>query len=270
MTATATLCVGPGGATRRWYWAAKVRCLRCGRCPRPPPRAPPAASDRPWSLARTRSVCPPLCRLPGHTPAQEARCLADGNTPMSAPISARSAAAVVGPTPGMSPAGPARGANGASACSISRVQRPRGLLPGSRCGPGCARAAPGGGAGPGPPGPAAAPAAWPAAGPWPTRPAPRRRPRPRAIASSIRRPLTPRTSVATAASLRLALSSTFCSRLTSCGALPHQRRAVAASARAAPASAAGGMKLARSSPWRSRSASHSQSWPRPSCARAPP
>ena len=50
---------------------------------------------------------------------------------------------------------------------------------------------------------------------------------PPSSAASIARPLTPRTSVATAASLRLAPSSVFCSRLTSLGALLHQRLAVA-------------------------------------------
>lgn len=38
---------------------------------------------------------PALCLLPGHTPAQDARCLADGKRLISVPISANSAAAEV-------------------------------------------------------------------------------------------------------------------------------------------------------------------------------
>ena len=64
--------------------------------------------------------------------------------------------------------------------------------------------------------------------------------------------------MATAASVRLALSSTFCTRVTSCARSRTSVVRDCSSSRGARR-AAGGMKLARSSPCRSRSASHALS-----------
>src|SRR5258706_1319389 len=44
---------------------------------------------------------PPLCLLPGQTPAHEARCLAEGKRLISTPISARMAAAATSWMPGI-------------------------------------------------------------------------------------------------------------------------------------------------------------------------
>ena len=44
---------------------------------------------------------PALCLLPGQTPAQEARCLADGKRCMSVPTSATKTDAAISPTPGI-------------------------------------------------------------------------------------------------------------------------------------------------------------------------
>jgi hypothetical protein len=43
---------------------------------------------------------PALCLFPGHTPAHEARCFAEGKRVMSGPISASIAAAATGPVTG--------------------------------------------------------------------------------------------------------------------------------------------------------------------------
>src|SRR5579864_1304199 len=62
---------------------------------------------------------PPLCLLPGQTPAQEVRCLCEGKRLASTPISATMAAAAVGPTPGIPSSKVSASAKGARACAIS-------------------------------------------------------------------------------------------------------------------------------------------------------
>ena len=88
--------------------------------------------------------------------------------------------------------------------------------------------------------------------------APGRSPR-RAAPPASRAPETPSTSVATAASLMLASSSTFWRRLATARALLDQVRAVARQV-AQFALRGDGMKLPQISPWRSRSAIHSASF----------
>src|SRR5664280_1176911 len=56
--------------------------------------------------------------LPGHTPAQEARCFGLGNTVMSAPVSATTTSAVCCPTPGMEQIRSQNARNGVIARSI--------------------------------------------------------------------------------------------------------------------------------------------------------
>src|SRR5919106_6485189 len=83
----------------RWYWAARYEFLV---------RAAAFAD----SVSVARSHLEPLrvlpewrlpadWSLPGHTPAQEARCLGVGNASMSTPISAISTSAVRRLTPGI-------------------------------------------------------------------------------------------------------------------------------------------------------------------------
>src|SRR5713101_9982828 len=53
----------------------------------------------PW-VVLPLSRLPPLCLLPGHTPAHDARYLAEGNRVISSPISARIAASLQGSNAG--------------------------------------------------------------------------------------------------------------------------------------------------------------------------
>ncbi len=54
----------------------------------------------PW-VGCPLSRLPPLGLLPGHSPAQEARCLCEGNALMSAPSAPLTATAAVWATPGI-------------------------------------------------------------------------------------------------------------------------------------------------------------------------
>jgi hypothetical protein len=65
---------------------------------------------------------PPLCLLPGQTPAHEARCFAEGKHAISLPISATLAAAALWPTQGIVSKSATASVNGASAASIAPVR----------------------------------------------------------------------------------------------------------------------------------------------------
>ena len=64
---------------------------------------------------------PALCRLPGHSPAQGARCAAEGKRVMSVPISATMVLAAVSVPPGMVCSSATASAKGVWAASISAV-----------------------------------------------------------------------------------------------------------------------------------------------------
>ena len=103
--------------------------------------------------------------LPGHIPAQEARCAASGKYPRtSAPISEMTAAAASGPMPGMVVSRSRAARKGCHHRLDLRVQLREHALPGGRGGPGAAGTAWRGGPRTGPPAPSTGPGSSTASG----------------------------------------------------------------------------------------------------------
>src|SRR3954452_24793942 len=109
--------LGPRRARRRAYWAAReVFLLRLALL---------AHSTSVWlsHLEPLRVLpvrrLPADSSLPGHMPAQEARCLAVGKTLMSPPVSAMITSAARRPTPGIVHKSSTAGAKGPSCFSIA-------------------------------------------------------------------------------------------------------------------------------------------------------